>query len=129
MVLCMPQACKHAIEEKHGRALLDFLGLKCPLERGNPPPPDFLLRTEGRKIGLEHTRLFADFIVHFCAEKHMVAFNRSDHKHNLAFGTLQRGLKKLRMEVEGQNKGKRLVEVNMAGIQRTAKYIYRIGHT
>jgi hypothetical protein len=60
MVVCMPQAAKHAIEGKHGRALLDFLGLECPLERGNPPAPDFLLRTEGRKIGLEHTRLFAE---------------------------------------------------------------------
>jgi hypothetical protein len=56
----MSQAPKHAIEEKHGRALLDFLGLKYPLERGNPPAPDLLLRPEERKIGLEHTRLFAE---------------------------------------------------------------------
>jgi hypothetical protein len=40
------------------------------------------------------------------------------HKHNLAFGTLQRGLRKRRMEVEGQSESKRLVEVKMAGIQR-----------
>ena len=39
-------------------------------------------------------------------------------KHNLALGTLQRGLKKRRMEVEGQSERKRLVEVKMAGIQR-----------
>jgi hypothetical protein len=39
-------------------------------------------------------------------------------KHNLALGTLQRGLKRRRMEVEGQSKGKRLVEVKMAGLQR-----------
>ena len=40
------------------------------------------------------------------------------HKHNLALGTLQRGLRKRRMEVEGPSEGKRLVEVKMAGIQR-----------
>ena len=39
-------------------------------------------------------------------------------KHNLTLGTLQRGLKRRRMEVEGQSKGKRLVEVKMAGLQR-----------
>jgi hypothetical protein len=33
------------------------------------------------------------------------------HKHNLALGTLQRGLKRRRMEVEGQRESKRLVEV------------------
>jgi hypothetical protein len=38
-------------------------------------------------------------------------------KHNLALGTLQRGLRRRRMEVEGQREGK-LVEVKMAGIQR-----------
>ena len=40
------------------------------------------------------------------------------HKHNLAPGTLQRGLRRRRMEVEGQREGKRLVEVKMAGIRR-----------
>src|ERR1700736_6392410 len=40
------------------------------------------------------------------------------HKHNLAPGTLQRGLRRRRMEVEGQSESKRLVEVKMAGIQR-----------
>jgi transposase len=40
------------------------------------------------------------------------------HKHNLALGTLQRGLRKRRMEVDGQSESKRLVEVKMAGIQR-----------
>jgi hypothetical protein len=39
-------------------------------------------------------------------------------KHNLALGTLQRGLEKRRMEVDGQSESKRLVEVKMAGIQR-----------
>ncbi|HYY28542.1 MAG TPA: hypothetical protein VE860_11385 [Chthoniobacterales bacterium] len=39
-------------------------------------------------------------------------------KHNLALGTLQRGLKRRRMEVDRQSKGKRLVEVKMAGLQR-----------
>jgi hypothetical protein len=42
------------------------------------------------------------------------------HKHNLALGTLQRGLKRRRLEVDGQNEGERLVEVKMAGIQRNA---------
>jgi len=40
------------------------------------------------------------------------------HKYNLAPGTLKRGLRRRRMEVEGQSEGKRLVEVKMAGIQR-----------
>jgi hypothetical protein len=39
-------------------------------------------------------------------------------KHNLAPGTLQRGLKRRRMEVDRQSESKRLVEVKMAGIQR-----------
>jgi transposase-like protein len=39
-------------------------------------------------------------------------------KHDLAPGTLQRGLKRRRMEVDGQSESKRLVEVKMAGIQR-----------
>jgi hypothetical protein len=40
------------------------------------------------------------------------------HKHNWALGTLQRGLKRRRMQVDGQSESKRLVEVKMAGIQR-----------
>ena len=39
-------------------------------------------------------------------------------KHNLALGTLQRGLRRRRMEVEGQSEAKRLVEVKLTGIQR-----------
>ena len=39
-------------------------------------------------------------------------------KHSLALGTLQRGLRRRRMEVEGRSEGQRLVEVKMAGIQR-----------
>jgi hypothetical protein len=39
-------------------------------------------------------------------------------KHNLALGTLQRGLRRRRMELEGQSEGKRLVEVKLARIQR-----------
>ena len=56
----MPQASKQAVEEKHGRALMDSLGFKCTLERGNEPAPDLWFRHEGRKIGVEHTRLFAE---------------------------------------------------------------------
>ena len=39
---------------------MDFLGIKCTLESGIPPAPDLLFQDEGRKIGLEHTRLFAE---------------------------------------------------------------------
>jgi hypothetical protein len=39
-------------------------------------------------------------------------------KHDLALGTLKRGLRRRRMEVDGQSEGKRLVEVNIARIQR-----------
>jgi hypothetical protein len=39
-------------------------------------------------------------------------------KHSLPLGTLQRGLRRRRMEVEGQSEAKRLVEVKLAGIQR-----------
>src|SRR5262245_35804176 len=39
-------------------------------------------------------------------------------KHNLALGTLRRGLRRRRMAAQGQSEGKRLVEVKMAGIQR-----------
>jgi hypothetical protein len=38
-------------------------------------------------------------------------------KHNLALGTLQRGLKRRRMELEPQRGDKRLVEVKVAGIE------------
>jgi hypothetical protein len=40
------------------------------------------------------------------------------HKHNLALGTLQRGLKRCRLEVDGQSESKRFVEMKMAGIER-----------
>jgi hypothetical protein len=40
------------------------------------------------------------------------------HKHNLAPGTLQRGLRRRRMEVEGQSEAKGLVQLKVAGIQR-----------
>ena len=39
-------------------------------------------------------------------------------KHNLSPGTLQRGLRRRRIEVEGQNEAKRLVEVKLVGIRR-----------
>jgi hypothetical protein len=42
----------------------------------------------------------------------------NEQKHNLALRTLQHRLRRLRMEVDGQSEGKRLVEVKMAGIQR-----------
>ena len=39
-------------------------------------------------------------------------------KHNLALGTLQRGLRRRRMEAQGQSEAKRLVEVKLTGTQR-----------
>jgi hypothetical protein len=39
-------------------------------------------------------------------------------KHNLGLGTLQRGLRRRRMEAQGQSEAKRLIEVKLAGIQR-----------
>jgi hypothetical protein len=39
-------------------------------------------------------------------------------KHNLSLGTLQRGLRRRRIEVEGQSEAKGSVEVKLAGIQR-----------
>ena len=39
-------------------------------------------------------------------------------KHNLALGTLQRGLRRRRMEAQGQSEATRLIEVKLAGIQR-----------
>jgi hypothetical protein len=39
-------------------------------------------------------------------------------RHNLAPGTLKRGLRRRRTEVEGQSEAKRLVEMKLAGIQR-----------
>ena len=56
----MPQASKQLIEKMHGRALLDFLGIKCTLESGKPPDPDLLFRHEGRRFGVEDTQLFAE---------------------------------------------------------------------
>ena len=39
-------------------------------------------------------------------------------QHNLALGTLQRGLRRRRMQAQGQSEAKRLVEVKLAGLQR-----------
>jgi hypothetical protein len=41
-------------------------------------------------------------------------------KHNLSLGTLQRGLRRRRMEVKGRSEAKQLAEVKLAGIQRNA---------
>ena len=43
------------------------------------------------------------------------------HKHNLALGTLQRGLKRRRMEVYRQSVGKRLLEVKLSGIRKSER--------
>src|SRR5271163_3691762 len=56
----MPQESQRDIEKKQGKVLTDFLGIKCTLESGKPPAPDLLFRHEGRRIGVEDTRLFAE---------------------------------------------------------------------
>ena|SRR5215469_6181635 len=47
--------------------------------------------------------------------------NEFCHKHNLALGTLQCGLKRRRMEVYRQIVGKRLLEVKLSGIRKSER--------
>ncbi|MCE0498487.1 MAG: hypothetical protein LV481_11135 [Methylacidiphilales bacterium] len=56
----MRQVSKETIETRHVDALMTFLDLKCKVERGVEPAPDFLFRNNTRTVGLEHTRLFAE---------------------------------------------------------------------
>jgi hypothetical protein len=56
----MPQESQRDIEKKHGKVLVDFLGIKCTLESGKPPAPDLLFGRGGRRIGVEDTRLFVE---------------------------------------------------------------------
>jgi hypothetical protein len=74
--------------------------------------------TEIEEVGVRKRRSRQE-IKRLVTEFETSGLRRSEfcHKHNLALGTLQRGLKKRRMEV-GQSESKRLVEVKMAGIQR-----------
>jgi transposase-like protein len=65
-----------------------------------------------RRSRQEIKRLVAEF------ETSGVRRSEFCQKHNLALGTLRRGLRRRRMEAQGQSEGKRLVEVKMAGIQR-----------
>ena len=65
-----------------------------------------------RRSRQEIKRLVAEF------ETRGLRWSEFCQKHNLALGTLQRGLRRRRMEVEGQSEAKRLVEVKLAGIQR-----------
>ena len=75
--------------------------------------------TEIEEIGVRKRRSRQE-IKQLVAEFETSGLRRSEfcHKHNLALGTLQRGLRRRRMEVDGQSESKRLVEVKMAGIQR-----------
>jgi transposase-like protein len=75
--------------------------------------------TEIEEIGVRKRRSRQE-IKRLVREFETSGLRRSEfcHKHNLAPGTLQRGLKRRRMEVDGQSESKRLVEVKMAGIQR-----------
>ena len=75
--------------------------------------------TEVEEVGVRKRRSRQE-IKRLVREFETSGLRRSEfcHKHNLAPGTLQRGLKRRRMEVDGQSESKRLVEVKMAGIQR-----------
>ena len=75
--------------------------------------------TEIGEIGIRKRRSRQE-IKRLVTEFESSGLRRSEfcHKHNLALGTLQRGLRKRQMEVDGQSESKRLVEVKMAGIQR-----------
>ena len=74
--------------------------------------------TEIEEVGLRKRRSGQE-IKRLVTEFESSGLRRSEfcRKHNLALGTLLRGLRRRRMEVEGQREGK-LVEVKMAGIQR-----------
>ena len=75
--------------------------------------------TEIEEVGLRKRRSRQE-IKRLVTEFESSGLRRSEfcQKHNLALGTLQRGLRRRRMEVDGQSQSKRLVEVKMAGIQR-----------
>jgi len=75
--------------------------------------------TEIEEVGVRKRRSRQE-IKRLVTEFETSGLRRSEfcHKHNLVLGTLQRGLKRRRMEVDGQRESKRLVEVKMAGIQR-----------
>ena len=70
------------------------------------------VRVRKRRSRQEIRRLVAEF--------ETSGLRRSEfcQKHNLALGTLQRGLRRRQMEAQGQSEAKRLVEVKLAGIQR-----------
>ena len=70
------------------------------------------VRVQKRRSRQEIKRLVREF------ETNGLRHSEFCRKHNLALGTLQRGLRKRQMEVDGQSESKRLVEVKMAGIQR-----------
>ena len=71
-----------------------------------------ILNVRKRRSRQEIKRLVAEF------ETSGLGRGEFCQKHNLALGTLQRGLRRRRIEVLGQRETKRLVEVKMAGIQR-----------
>jgi transposase-like protein len=77
--------------------------------------------TEIGKVGVRKRRSRQE-IKRLVREFETSGLRRSEfcQKHNLAPGTLQRGLKRRRMEVDGQSESKRLVEVKVAGIQRNS---------
>jgi hypothetical protein len=51
---------KSDVEMKSGAALLNLLGIHSTLETAIEPAPDLLFSYQGKKVGVEHTRLFSD---------------------------------------------------------------------
>src|ERR1700688_2305367 len=75
--------------------------------------------TEIGEVGVRKRRSRQE-IIHQVRGYENSGLRRSEfgHKHNLALGTLQRVLRKRRMEVDGQSESKRLVGVKMGGVPR-----------
>src|ERR1700760_2553771 len=51
---------KSGLEMAHGRTLLRHLKIEAELVPGKVPAPDLIFVHEGKKIGIEHTRIFAE---------------------------------------------------------------------
>ena len=73
--------------------------------------------TEIGEVGVQKRRSRQE-IKRLVAEFETSGLRRGEfcQKHNLALGTLQRGLRRRRMEVKGRSEAKRLVEVKLAEI-------------
>jgi hypothetical protein len=56
----MPRPSKLEVEMAYGKAMLELLQIDSTLEARNPPAPDLVFCHKNTRIGIEHTRLFAD---------------------------------------------------------------------